>query len=308
MKKFKLTNEFSGKFGIFLRSIQGEIIKLFYGCGFIKCKEKGVNEIERGEKVIVSLTSYGRRVSKILPLTIISLLKQTFKPDKIILWLDDSWKEKPLPRQLKELEKYGLTISYCKDIKSYKKLIPSLELYSDDVIITVDDDVYYRKNVIERLIDCHNSNPGKIICNDAHLPRLTDKGDFLSYNEWDFDISGIDNLFVFPVGVGGCLYKKAYLYRDVCNKTLFMRMAPKADDIWFYFMALLNNTGHIVLTYKENVLIPLDNFYQITHRDSNLSNLNYRESLNDTQINAIVQYYNEKIINIINNYKREYGM
>ncbi len=292
---FKLTNEFTGIIGILFRSLEGECLKFFYTIGIVKCRKVGINKDPRREKVIVSLTSYGRRVCKTLPLTITSLLKQTYKPDMIILWLDYSWQIKELPSQIKKLMRYGLTIKYCEDIKSYKKLIPTLLEYPNDIVITTDDDVYYRKNVVERLIKYHNNNPGKIICNDAHLPVLNEKGDLYPYNLWQHDVFGKDNKIVFPVGVGGCLYKKEYLYTDVCDQNLFLKLSPKADDIWFYFMAIMKGTGHVVLPYEGNILIPLDNFYQLLHKESNLSNTNYRESLNDTQISAVVTYYNIKL-------------
>jgi hypothetical protein len=72
---------------------------------------------------------------------------QTYKPDKIILWLAKSQfpnKENDLPIKVTELVNYGLSIMWVdKDIKSYKKLIPTLKLYPNDIIITADDDLYY---------------------------------------------------------------------------------------------------------------------------------------------------------------------
>ena len=49
----------------------------------------------RNEEIVVSLTSFGRRVSQnVVYYTIISILKQTVKPNRIILWLDkDKWNE-----------------------------------------------------------------------------------------------------------------------------------------------------------------------------------------------------------------------
>ena len=139
---FRLTNEFSGFFGILFRSLEGECLKFLYAIGVVKCRDFGVNKSPREEKVIISLTSYGRRVRKTLPLTITSLLKQTYKPDMVLLWLDYSWQNKDLPSRLKKLIDYGLTIKYCEDIKSYKKLIPTLLEYPNEVIITTDDDVF----------------------------------------------------------------------------------------------------------------------------------------------------------------------
>ena len=43
------------------------------------------------------------------------------------------------------------------------------------------------------------------------------------------------------------MYPPDSLYKDVLNENLFMQLAPKADDIWFWAMALLNNTKiHVV--------------------------------------------------------------
>ena len=59
--------------------------------------------------------------------TIESIMEQTMKANRIILWLDYSFEKQPLPKALQLLQKRGLEIEYCKDIRSYKKLIPALK-------------------------------------------------------------------------------------------------------------------------------------------------------------------------------------
>lgn len=54
---------------IIARSIAGEFIKLYYRI-FNPISNIGVNDKPRERKVIVSLTSYGRRVSKNLGVTL----------------------------------------------------------------------------------------------------------------------------------------------------------------------------------------------------------------------------------------------
>ena len=49
-------------------------------------KRYGLNCNKRSQKVIVSLTSYPKRINTVW-ITIETLLRQSFKPDKIILWL-----------------------------------------------------------------------------------------------------------------------------------------------------------------------------------------------------------------------------
>lgn len=70
----------------------------------------------------MSLTSYPKRIN-VVWITIETLLQQTVKPDEVILWLADSqFKEiEELPEELKVLQKRGLIIRFCDDLKSHKK-------------------------------------------------------------------------------------------------------------------------------------------------------------------------------------------
>ena len=277
-------------------AIWGEIIKVCCNLRLIgpECISR-TNVSKR--KVIISLTSYGRRVNSVLPFTIISLLRQTYKPDMIVLWLDsDNWNDEKLPKSIKRLIKYGLTIRYCKDLKSYKKLIPSLEDFPNDLIITCDDDIYYRRNMVERLIDEYEKDPTRLYCHRAHLVGLSEQGILKPYNDWEQEVSGVCGNNVFPTSGGGCLYHKTLLYNDVCKEDLFMSLSPKADDVWLYFMAYLKRTRCSVLPYKGYIYIPLDAFYQHFHKDSSLYSSNCLESENDKQIKAVMEYYKIKRI------------
>ena len=165
------------KLKILFYAICGELLKLYYKVG-LGTIPYGLNrEEERKEKVTVSLTSYGRRVAAVLPYTIISLLRQTYKPDRIVLWLDDEhWNDNNLPALLKRLKAHGLTVKYCKDIRSYTKLVPALEAYPNDIIITFDDDVFYRKDSVKRLMEAFLNNPTCIYAHIAHRLTFTENG------------------------------------------------------------------------------------------------------------------------------------
>ena len=280
------------KLYILLITILGELIKLFCKVGLILPLSKitvGNNE----QKVIVSLTSYGRRVSDVLPYTIISLLRQTYRPDQILLWLDsDNWNDDNIPKSLKRFMQYGLTIRYCKDLKSYKKIVPTLEVYPDALIITCDDDIYYRKNMVERLVRAYQKDPTKIYCHRAHRIEFSNNGELLPYNDWEQEVAGEGGYNIFPTSGGGTLYNSKLLHADTTNEDLFMKLSPKADDVWLYFMSFLKKTKSYVLPYKGYIYIPLDVFYQHFHKDSNLYISNCLESENDKQIKSVVKYYN----------------
>lgn len=280
------------KLKIIIISIIGEFLKIYYRCFRFNIGYGLNKEEKRTERVIISLTSYGHRVSSILPFTIYSLLRQTYKPDVILLWLDaDNWNEENIPESLKKFRKCGLTIKFCEDIKSYKKLIPTLELFPNDLIITTDDDIFYRKNMVERLIDYYKKDPSCVYAHRAHRVGFDSDGNLLPYNNWEEEISNEVGPIVFPTGSGGCLYKRSLLYKDICDKNLFMRLTPKADDVWFYFMERLQKTNCKVLPYKGYIYIPLDAFYQHFHKGSNLANSNCNELQNDLQIKAVMDYY-----------------
>lgn len=279
------------KLRILFKDLYGKLLILAYKSGILR-PAFGINKEQRTEKVIISLTSYGRRVKKVLPYTICSLLRQSLKPDMILLWLDNEhWCEENLPEELCRLQKYGLTIRFCEDLKSYKKLIPTLNQFPNDIIITCDDDVFYKKDTIKQLIDAHQVRPHSIICHIAHYITLDSEGHICPYGNWVESAIDCSGKRVFPVGVGGCLYKKEMLHSDVCRQDLFMQLAPFADDIWFYFMAHINGTDRYVLPHKGQNFILLDAIYQKFNKNSNLSSINVTQLQNDTQFQAIMNYY-----------------
>lgn len=94
----------------------------------MKFKDIGITKNKRKTKLIVSFTSYPARIYY-LPYVVYSLLIQSVKPDKLILWLAKEQfpnLENDLPQSLLKLKNNGLTIKWCRDIKSYKKLIPAV--------------------------------------------------------------------------------------------------------------------------------------------------------------------------------------
>lgn len=286
-----------GKIGkicdILWRSLQGEILRILYNIGLLSPKKGGLNRDDgRREHIVISLTSYGRRVKSCVPTVVCSLLRQSYKADVIVLWLDRGWDDDNLPQSIKLLKQYGLQVKYCDDIRSYKKLVPTLEEYPDSTIITVDDDIYYRRDMVKRLVEAHLNHPGKVVSSVAHLPTFFKDGRLQPYRKWRDVKVEMDHSVLFPVGAGGALYRREYLHSDVTRADKFMALAPNADDIWFYYMALLHGSGHIVLASSLRELYPIDNIYQFTHRGSNLSDGNFRASQNDAQLKAVQTHYN----------------
>lgn len=277
---------------IFYRAIWGESLKLFCKVnGFHKTKPLG--EKIDGKDVICTLTSYGRRINSTLPYTIYSLFRQSVMPSKIVLVLDSFERDK-VEKQMEFFKSKGLEIIFDdRDLRSYKKLIPTIEQYPGEIIITVDDDVYYRKHFIENMLKSYSNDKTCIHANMLHQITLNSEGQLNDYRNWidtDF-VKNLDIKMGFPVGEGGILYQRDLLYKDVTRVDLFKNLCPWADDIWFFVMAKLVGTNYKEVKAQKNYFVPLDFFYQYTHKEASLSASNRDENMNDIQLKNVLEYY-----------------
>ena len=83
--------------------------------------KKPLNTKHRDIYITASLTSYPARIQYV-HLAIKSLMLQSCKPDRIILWLADSqFNNRQIPTTLSALEEYGLEIKWCDDLYGHKK-------------------------------------------------------------------------------------------------------------------------------------------------------------------------------------------
>lgn len=122
------------------------------------------------ERIIATLTSYRGRIADVGKV-IFSILQNTLQPYKIVLNLStDEFpnKEKELPADLLALTSTDkFEIFWVKEnTKQFKKLIPTLERFPDDIIISIDDDVIYPNHFIETLCKefCEIGKANPITC------------------------------------------------------------------------------------------------------------------------------------------------
>ncbi len=201
-------------------------------------------DVASSHRLIVSVTSYGRRVRATLPAAIRSMLVQTKLPDKIVIWLDDDkFSKENLPKSLKKLcDKYGVEVRFCEDLRSYKKLIPSLKEFPEDVIVTIDDDWVYRRKTLEMLWEAYLVDAHNVYCTIAHKPEFDKNGSLKPYNKWKQNLVKDEPGLLFPLGGSGTLYPPHCLADQAVDIELFRKLAPQADDVWFWAMALKNGS------------------------------------------------------------------
>jgi len=278
--------------GIFLLSLKltNVVQPLIYSIQFNKYKldDKEIKG-KRGRKVIISLTSFPARID-FLWLCIESLFRQSVQPDRIILWLANSQFDgvESLPKRLLEQQKKGLIIKFCDDLRSHKKYFYSFKEYPSDVVITVDDDVFYPSNAIEKLIELHRIYPNAICCNRGHVIKLSKNNQIAPYEEWVNNNVKIEkpSLLLCPTGVGGVLYPPDSVHEEVFNEKNIKDLCFFADDIWLKFMSLKKRIKVVRSTDFPQALFTIT-----PAQKESLAKINVDNGKNDEQLKNLIDYY-----------------
>ena len=235
--------------------------------------------------VIVSMTSIPSRLNSI-HLVIKSIFNQTHLPKKIVLWLHHDLKNS-LPNNLKAVESTLFEIRYSHLTCSHRKLIHSLKEFPDDIIVTCDDDLIYNKHWLSKLFSEHQKYPNDIIANTTYQIKFDSEGNYLPYKQWKYKEDTFKPIRSIPVGAWGILYPPKLLSVQIFDETLFLKLTPKADDLWFKAMALLKGT---ISRQSEN--LPKDPIPIIGTQKVALKNDNVNKNKNDSQWEDLSKHFN----------------
>lgn len=258
--------------------------------------ETGINTVShRDFKIIVSLTTFPSRIESVI-FAIKSLMLQTVKPDKIILWLANSQFDH-IPHILEPLIVKGLSVRFCDDLRSHKKYYYALqEQMPGEVVITYDDDIIYERDSIEKLIKYHQLFPKAIICNRTQKILYTTTG-FEPFEKWPIynEIkAGCPTIGMIPSTGAGCLYPYGIMPPKTFDLDLIMRDVLTTDDLWIGFNAI-NNRIPIVKTLKYfGTLINVRNSQKIS-----LTSVNDLGGENKKAVNRLLELFPDTI-NILN--------
>jgi hypothetical protein len=243
-------------------------------------------------KLVVSLTSYKPRFQW-LHLTLKSLLEQTVIPDAIALWIAESEVD-DLPESVLSL-KDRVAILPTADLKSYKKIIPTLARYPGAHVVVCDDDIYYPREWLAGLVSGVEECPDVIVARSVHRFHYLSEGRIAPYAEWSFDVQDdrarVRSLDIVPVGVGGVLYPPNSLHADVCDVSLFTSLCPSNDDLWLYVMSRLNGYLPIKVCGK------LHPIYWPSTQDIGL----FRENMyrnDDVAIDSLIRHYGAEVFGV----------
>ncbi|MFS1439390.1 glycosyl transferase [Shewanella sp. 10N.286.48.A6] len=237
--------------------------------------------------VIVSLTTYSTRINNV-HLVVESIARQSVKPNKVILWLDeDEFSKDNLPSSLKALIERGLDINFCPNYKSYKKLIPTFKLYPDFNIITIDDDIIYPDYLVERFLKEARIHNRTVLGFRCHKILLDSNDNIKKYKDWELDTNDqVASMLIFPTGVGGVFYPVGSLNDKCVDYELASKLSPFADDVWFKAMSLKNKVKSKVV-FVDNSFD--SQFIHIVDKEdtASLATYNVANGGNDIQIQSV---------------------
>ena len=239
-------------------------------------------------RTIVSLTSFPTRIKKVW-LVVETILRQTTKPDQIVLWLskDQFPSLDKLPLRLLKQQKRGLKIVLKDgDLRSHKKYFYTLHEFANDKMITLDDDIFYPTKMIEELFKWHKVYPDAVIARYGTKILMMDNT-ISRYRLWDEKFNNDSPSFEFFFGSGGgTLFPPKVLANETINKDVFMKLCPTADDVWLNTMCRINSK-QVFLTRNE-----LCSILPITRKkDVSLAAVNYQGNQNDIQLKKVREYY-----------------
>lgn len=269
-----------------VKNVYASLLESYYR-RMINGLANGLNQTPRAQEVVVTLTSTPKRLRSKTDIAVTTLLRQSFRPDRVVLWLTDEIKADDLPPSFQHLQQAGLEVRFCKDVGPHTKLIHSLAAFPQSILVTADDDLFYAPHWLNTLYQSYLNAPANIHCHRAHLMRTDQNGMLLSYGEWGLTAPGIvgPSHLLFPTSGSGMLFPPSILPQEAQNIEAFRRLCPTNDDIWYKAMALLGN----VLCQKAKPY----HRENLTVRDSQGSALfQVNATNNDPQLHATFEAYN----------------
>jgi hypothetical protein len=204
-------------------------------------------------EIIVSMTTIPKRKERLTD-NLPSILKQSYQFDKLVINIDDNLSEDDYQwyENLKE-EDSRIEINKCESKwRSCNKLLPTIKKYPEDIVITVDDDIYYPVDTIKLLVEVYENNKDCIITHEINPINFNRDMTYVSYeNAYDVMLlqrewgKYFSNCCLFPPHVfdGSDLFDYDKMM-ECTNGT--------HDELWFWVQSTINGVQCIGLNYVRS--------------------------------------------------------
>lgn len=280
-------------------------------------KEYFLNSINNNsitnDTLLVSMTSYPARIFGLYDV-FLSLLYQSADISSYQCFLTLAKEEfinceKDLPIELQRLINNGwIKLIWYHNIYSYKKLIPIIQIYPENDILIVDDDIIRTNNFIELFQKEHRLYPTDIICgtfmfyfdNKLNMKRLDGY-----IGKQSKEMNAVPNIIFQTArpanGVGGVLYPRhTFSDKRFFNETLYMNLSPTSDESWEYTFIIMQNK-----TLRQTSII-IDNSVNVVKDSQKMKTSLYKTNKNKYPLinNNLINYFPEYKIKSLERQKK----
>jgi hypothetical protein len=217
-------------------------------------------------------------------------MRQTMKPDRIVLYLGEDCEGLPIPGSLRALQKKGLTIRQVGgDLRPHKKYLYAMKEFPEDFIVTVDDDLMFCRDMLASLWKAHLAHPGALAAHRVHLMRQ-EGGRILPYAQWLQETGSVrePTHALLSTNGAGSLFPPHSLPPEALDADLAARLCLNADDIWLKFMLIRGGTK--VVWAGKRAGMP-DEIRISAGRKQALMDGNLTEGGNDRYIRTLEDYF-----------------
>lgn len=265
---------------------------------FFRINEKTQEKVEYLEKhrrqlIIVSMTTIPNRQKRLMD-NLPALINQSFPYDKLIINIDDNLTEEDY-KWYEDLKQYDPRIEINKSESKWRscnKLLPTLKKYPHDIIITLDDDVYYPKDTIKYLVEEHYKHPECIIAHEVNPIKINDDGSITYINGYDVKLLQVE----WGKYLSNCALFPPYSFdEDLFDYDKMMECTNGThDELWFWVQSTIHGVQCIGLNYVRSFAPEM--LEQYKEGEYCLSVLNNTQEKIDDYMSKINNMYGKRLL------------
>lgn len=195
-------------------------------------------------KTVITMTSWTKRIQYVAKAIYRFLKTQTVKPDVFYLWLaEDEFpnKEKDLPEELLMIcSAFNIQICWTKDNEYCFKRWYVFPKHNDDMVISIDDDMFYDPRMIATVLEEYKRNPVPCVLHYHGSGGLIEIEDGIKYTITQKRVkSSLKNYFI-----GQCAFTPHSFPLEILEPKIVelrKKICPKCDESFIHPYLIKNN-------------------------------------------------------------------
>ena len=255
--------------------------------------------------VILSMTTIPKRKDRLSD-NISAILNQTYKFDKLVINIDDNLSDEDY-KWYENFKNIDSRIEINKaeaKWRSCNKLLPTLKKYPNDIIITIDDDIYYPCDTIKELMEWHDKEPDCIITHEINPIYINEEKNYVGYHN-AFDVMLMQKEW--GKYFSNCCLFPPYIFNgtDLYDYDKMMKCTNGThDELWFWVNSTINGVQCIGLNYVRSFSSEMLRQYE--DGEYQLTTFNNSHEKIESYMKKINEMYGERLLKNIFSKKVEF--